>query len=61
MNPYLRCAALLRHEAEQKMLQRQIEALDTQVVERARNEDGTYKADDPSTPDVNEAWVEVEQ
>jgi len=25
---------------------------------RARNNDGTLKADDPSTPDVNEAWVE---
>jgi hypothetical protein len=24
---------------------------------RARNEDGTLKADDPSTPDVNEAWT----
>lgn len=24
--------------------------------ERAREEDGTFKADDPSTPDVNEAW-----
>ena len=23
---------------------------------RARNADGTLKADDPSTPDVNEAW-----
>lgn len=23
---------------------------------RARNEDGTLKADDPATPDVNEAW-----
>jgi hypothetical protein len=23
---------------------------------RARNDDGTLKADDPSTPDVNEAW-----
>lgn len=23
---------------------------------RARNEDGTWKADDPSTPDVDEAW-----
>lgn len=23
---------------------------------RARNEDGTFKSDDPSTPDVNEAW-----
>ena len=25
---------------------------------RARNEDGTLKADDPSTPDVEEAWEE---
>jgi len=25
---------------------------------RARNNDGTLKADDPSTPDVNEAWEE---
>ena len=24
---------------------------------RARNSDGTLKADDPSTPDVNEAYV----
>tara|TARA_B100000212_G_C27161126_1_gene441749 strand:- start:371 stop:637 length:267 start_codon:yes stop_codon:yes gene_type:complete len=23
---------------------------------RARNTDGTLKADDPSTPDINEAW-----
>ena len=23
---------------------------------RARNADGTYRGDDPSTPDVNEAW-----
>ena len=23
---------------------------------RARNDDGTLKADDPSTPNVNEAW-----
>ena len=25
---------------------------------RARNKDGTLKADDPSTPDINEAWEE---
>ncbi len=25
---------------------------------RARNDDGTLKADDPSTPDINEAWEE---
>jgi hypothetical protein len=27
---------------------------------RARNADGTYIADDPSTPDVDEAWVAVD-
>ena len=26
---------------------------------RARNENGTLKADDPSTPDVNEAWTDT--
>ena len=26
---------------------------------RARDEDGHFVADDPSTPDVNEAWKEV--
>ena len=25
---------------------------------RARNADGTFMADDPSTPDVDEAWIE---
>ena len=25
-------------------------------AKRARNDDGTLKGDDPSTPDVNEAW-----
>ena len=25
-------------------------------IKRARNDDGTLKGDDPSTPDVNEAW-----
>jgi hypothetical protein len=29
--------------------------------ERARNEDGMYIPDDPSTPDVNEAWITAEQ
>tara|TARA_B100000214_G_scaffold252479_1_gene185689 strand:- start:540 stop:866 length:327 start_codon:yes stop_codon:yes gene_type:complete len=27
-------------------------------LERARNDKGHYIADDPNTPDVNEAWVE---
>jgi len=28
----------------------------TEETERARESNGTFKADDPSTPDVNEAW-----
>ena len=36
------------------------ETIDVAVIERARNDDGTFKADDASTPSVNEAWVEVE-
>lgn len=28
---------------------------------RARNKDGTLKADDPSTPNVNEAWETVKK
>ena len=29
------------------------------VKVRARNSDDTLKADDPSTPDVNETWTEA--
>ena len=29
-------------------------------LERARDEMGRFIADDPSTPDVDEAWVEVQ-
>lgn len=28
------------------------------LKKRAHNEDGSFKADDPKTPDVNEAWEE---
>lgn len=35
------------------------ETIDVAVIERARNEDGTFKADDPTTPAVDEAWVEI--
>ena len=31
-------------------------SVDTDEPARARNVDGTYRGDDPSTPDVNEAW-----
>ena len=37
---------------------KKVEAKDeTLEVVRARDENGHYIADDPSTPDVNEAWV----
>jgi hypothetical protein len=29
------------------------------VLIRARNDLGQFVEDDPSTPDINEAWVEV--
>ena len=38
--------------AEPKKVQKAVPA----KHKRARNSDGTLKADDPSTPDVNEAW-----
>jgi hypothetical protein len=30
-------------------------------AERARDEEGKFLADDPATPDVDEAWVEVDR
>ena len=30
----------------------------THAKTRAHNEDGTFKADDPGTPDIDEAWIE---
>jgi hypothetical protein len=30
-------------------------------VERARDDDGKFLADDPATPDVDEAWVEPDR
>ena len=33
------------------------EGLVVENVKRARTKKGTYKADDKSTPNVNEAWV----
>ena len=30
--------------------------VDEPTLVRARNEDGTFIADDPSTPNINEAW-----
>jgi hypothetical protein len=65
MNPYLRAADRLRQVAEQKLQARlaedAIDVVDVAVIERARNTNGQFIPDDPATPDVDEAWVEVSQ
>lgn len=52
-SPYLRAAARLRAQAALKLEQRLIEAPEPQ---RARDDQGRFIEDDPSTPDVDEAW-----
>jgi hypothetical protein len=59
-SPYLRAAARLRAQAALKLQARlDEEVLDVAVIERARDANGQFIPDDPSTPDVDEAWVEV--
>jgi hypothetical protein len=59
-NPYLRAAARLRAQAALKLQARlDEEVIDVAVIERARDANGQFIPDDPSTPDVDEAWVEV--
>jgi len=60
-SPYLRAAARLRAQAELKLQQRldeQVAAVEA-VAEpvRARDDLGRFIEDDPTTPDVDEAWV----
>jgi hypothetical protein len=43
--------------AEYELPEKFIEALAAYQMVRARNEDGTFKSDDPATPNVDEAWV----
>ena len=45
-------------EVKMDSVEEQVDLGESEVkeVKRARNEDGTLKGDDPSTPDVNEAW-----
>ena len=40
----------------QKVVQKPVQKKAPAKRKRARKADGTLKADDPSTPDVNEAW-----
>jgi hypothetical protein len=59
-NPYLRAAARLRAQAALKLQARlDEEVIDVAVIERARDDQGRFIEDDPSTPDIDEAWVEV--
>jgi hypothetical protein len=59
-SPYLRAAARLRAQAALKLQARlDEEVLDVAVIERARDANGQFIPDDPSTPDVDEAWAEV--
>ena len=61
--PYLRAAARLRAQAALKLEQRlgekvaAIEVVDVAVAERARDDQGRFIEDDPSTPDIDEAWI----
>ena len=64
-NPYIRAAEKsleLREkasEALEKRQQEQTEVIDWILMERAHDEQGRFIPDNPATPDVNEAWVEV--
>jgi hypothetical protein len=64
-SPYLRAAARLRAQAALKLQARldeaPIEVVDVAVIKRARDTNGQFIPDDPTTPDVDEAWVEVSQ
>lgn len=64
-NPYIRAAqkvAAIKEEATIKLeqrLQEDAEIIDGILMERARDEQGRFIADDPATPE-NEAWREVQ-
>ena len=50
------CIAEIAAKAEACHLPVEFVAALQPLRRRARNEDGTWRADDPSTPDVDEAW-----
>ena len=64
-NPYIRAAQkvpAIKEEATVKLeqrLQEDAEIIDGILMKRARDEQGRFIADDPSTPE-NEAWREVQ-
>lgn len=57
-NPYIRAAQTIPEIKEEAMVKLEARLQEQQPArERARNADGTFKADDPATQDVDEAWV----
>ena len=45
-------------QAEEEEAKKPVKKIVATKKKRARDEDGAFKADDPDTPDVNEAWEE---
>ena len=62
-SPYLRAAARLRAQAALKLEQRlgeevaAIEVVDVAVAVRARDDQGRFIEAEPSTPEIDEAWI----
>jgi len=50
------CKAMQAEEAK-PVVKAEPKKVATKKKKRARDEEGHFKADDPSTPDINEAWV----
>ena len=49
--------AIPKPRAKKAKKKEETEVVETLEMVRARDENGHFIADDPSTPDVNEAWV----
>ena len=45
-----------QHIKEKKAQMKTQESIANQEIKRARDNKGHYVADDPNTPDINEAW-----
>jgi hypothetical protein len=59
MNPYIRAAKKhpkVKQQAAERMGKRPGKPEPPKGKQRARHEDGTFQADDPATPEVDEAW-----
>ena len=52
------CKAMRAEVEVAKVAKAEVKVVKAKKAKRARDEDGHFKADDPSTPDVDEAWEE---